>query len=81
MVEKEEILSVDSKKNLNENTKCCGKFSKDFPTYTKLQSTHKTVDHNKHRRFNMETLKEKITEGEMCYFNLKKLQVEIKCSM
>ena len=57
-VEKGEILKVDSK-DLNEITKCCQKFAKDFPTCKKLQSVHRLVNHSKHKRFSVETQKEK----------------------
>ena len=54
-------MSVESK-DLNESIKYCEKFAKNFPTCTKLQSAHRPVNHSKHKRFNVETRKEKITK-------------------
>ena len=54
------------------------KFSKDFPTCTKLQSTHRSMNHSKHKRFNVKTWKGKTMISEIFYFNSKELQAEVK---
>jgi len=58
------------------NKYCCGKFSKDFPTCTKLIRTHRPIDHNKHKDLTWKPNGGKITEREKFYFILKELQAE-----
>ena len=68
---RERRSQVRTREDHNESTKCGEKFSTDFLTCTKVQGVHRSMNHSKHKRFNVETRKGKITEREMLYFNSK----------
>jgi len=54
-------LSVNAR-DLNENTKCGEKFSKDFPACTKIVENTQANNHSKHTEIYVKTQNGKITE-------------------